>query len=165
MRRELLGGLFGLVAFGGLQAQTVEPDGIALAGATPDAVPPQEVSFDYGAVERALTATPGDPEAGRQVFVDRKLGNCLACHVNAQIEEQPFHGEIGPPLDGVGERWSEAELRGIVTNPKQMFEGTIMPAFYRPDAGARVAEAFKGETILTAQQVEDVVAYLQTLKE
>jgi sulfur-oxidizing protein SoxX len=161
----LVGGLFGLLALGGVRAQTVEPDGIALAGATPEPVPPHAVAFDYGAVEASLTGVPGDPGAGREVFADRKLGNCLACHANAELDEQPFHGEIGPPLDGAADRWSEAELRGIVSNAKQMFEGTIMPAFYRPDAGARVMEEFQGETILTAQQVEDVVAYLQTLTE
>ena len=97
--------------------------------------------------------------------MNRKLGNCLACHQNKDMPEQPFHGEVGPALDGVGSRWSEAELRGIVANSKEMFPDTIMPAFYRTDGFNRNLEKFEGKSILNAQQVEDVVAYLLTLKD
>lgn len=134
-------------------------------GAVAEVVAPADVEFTDGAVEQSLTGGPGDAEKGREWFADRKLGNCLACHQNSDLSEQPFHGEVGPPLDGVADRWSEAELRGIVTNSKEMFEGTIMPAFYRTDGLNRVLEDFQGQTILTAEQVEDIVAYLQTLKE
>lgn len=125
---------------------------------------PNDVKFEDGAVG-ASVASAGDPVAGRKVFANRKLGNCLACHVNADLEEQPFHGEVGPPLDGVADRWSEAELRGIVVNAKQIFEGTIMPAFYVSEGYERPLENFAGKPVLTAQQVEDLVAYLKTLKE
>ena len=84
----------------------------------------------------------------------------------------PFHGEIGPPLDGAGERWSEAELRGIVANAKMMFDGSMMPSFYKTEGFIRPGKAYTGKAaddtfgpILTAQQIEDVVAYLTTLKE
>ncbi|MGR3572560.1 sulfur oxidation c-type cytochrome SoxX [Brevirhabdus sp.] len=127
-------------------------------------VAPSDVVFDGGAVDQSLTGAPGDPAAGRKVFINRKQGNCLACHMNSEITEQQFHGEVGPPLDGVAERWSEAELRGIVTNAKQMFPDTIMPAFYIDSGYNRPLKSFEGKSILTAQQVEDVVAYLMTLK-
>ncbi|TYO91593.1 sulfur oxidation c-type cytochrome SoxX [Oceanicella actignis] len=126
---------------------------------------PAEVRFDGSAVPQRLTDAPGDPARGRAVFIDRKLGNCLACHANSDMADEPFHGEIGPPLDGVADRWSEAELRGILVNSKKAFEGTIMPAFYKDSGFNRPLRKFAGKPILTAQQVEDVVAYLLTLKE
>lgn len=135
--------------------------GVAMA----DAVSPADVKFDDGAVATSLTGQPGDPVKGKEWAVARKLGNCLACHVNSDASSESFHGEIGPPLDGVADRWSEAELRGMVTNSKKMFEGTIMPAFYKDAGYNRPLEKFAGKTILNAQQVEDVVAYLLTLKE
>ena len=141
---------------------------IALMGASvafADDVKPMAVSFTDGSVETALTATAGDPVNGRKVFANRKQGNCLACHMNADLSEESFHGEVGPPMDGVADRWTEAELRGIVTNSKMMFEGTIMPAFYVDSGYERPLDDFAGQSILTAQQVEDVVAYLLTLKE
>ena len=135
--------------------------GIAIA----DAPKPGEVMFEDGAVSKSLTGAPGDAATGAKVFANRKLGNCLACHMNSDMPEQPFHGEVGPSLDGAGSRWSEAELRGIVTNSKEMFPDTIMPAFYRLDGFNRTLEKFDGKTILTPQEVEDVVAYLLTLKD
>lgn len=135
--------------------------GVALAGA----VGPDDVKFEDGAVAASLTGAPGDAERGRKVFANRKLGNCLACHQNEDLRAEPFHGEVGPMMDGAADRWSEAELRGIVVNSKMMFEGSIMPSFYRSTNGARPLDKFAGKTILTAEQVEDVVAYLMTLKE
>ncbi|MEL6125245.1 MAG: sulfur oxidation c-type cytochrome SoxX [Pseudomonadota bacterium] len=130
-----------------------------------DTIEPMNVAFTDGSVEVSLTSAVGDPVVGRQVFANRKQGNCLACHMNADLVEESFHGEVGPPMDGVADRWSEAELRGIVTNSKMMFGGTIMPAFYIDSGYERPLEDFAGKSILTAQQVEDVVAYLMTLKE
>lgn len=128
-------------------------------------VTPQKVAFSDGAVSDALTGSAGDAVNGRKVFANRKQGNCLACHMNADLDEQSFHGEVGPPLDGVADRWTAAELRGIVSNAKMMFEDTIMPAFYIDAGYTRPLEKFESKSILTAQQVEDVVAYLLTLKE
>ncbi|MEO0390829.1 MAG: sulfur oxidation c-type cytochrome SoxX [Pseudomonadota bacterium] len=126
---------------------------------------PADVVYTDGAVLASLTGVAGDPEAGRKVFANRKQGNCLACHVNADMPEEGFHGEVGPMMDGVADRWTPEELRGIVTNSKMMFDGTIMPAFYITAGYTRPLEDFDGQSILTAQQVEDVVAYLLTLKE
>ena len=128
-------------------------------------VMPANVVFNDGAVGATLTAQAGDPAAGRKVFMNRKLGNCLACHANEDMSDQSFHGEVGPALDGVAGRWEAAELRGIVVNSKMMFEGTIMPAFYKDGGFERNLKKFQGKSILNAQQVEDVVAYLLTLKE
>ena len=139
---------------------------IALAGAaSAEAVAPGDVKFEDGSVAASLTGQAGDPAAGRNWFADRKLGNCLACHANSDRDDQSFHGEVGPTLDGAADRWTEAELRGIVTNAKMMFDGTIMPAFYKDSGYTRVNSKFEGKTIMSAQQVEDVVAYLMTLKE
>ena len=129
------------------------------------AVMPANVVFNDGAIGVTLTAQAGDPAAGRKVFMNRKQGNCLACHANEDMSDQSFHGEVGPALDGVADRWEAAELRGIVVNSKMMFEGTIMPAFYKDGGFERNLKKFQGKSILNAQQVEDVVAYLLTLKE
>ena len=127
-------------------------------------VAPNEVTFEDGAVSASLTEVAGDAVRGRDAFANRKLGNCLACHTNSEMPEQLFHGQVAPTLDGAGGRWSEAELRGIVSNSKMTFDGTIMPAFYVDSGLSRPLKGFEGVPILTAQQVEDVVAYLITLK-
>ncbi len=126
---------------------------------------PSDVIFDDGAVAESLTGVAGDAAAGRKIFASRKKGNCLACHVNTDLSDQLFHGEVGPSLDGAADRWTEAELRGLVSNSKMTFEGTIMPAFYRVDGFNRNLEKFEGKSILSAQEVEDVLAYLRTLTE
>ena len=126
---------------------------------------PSDVTFNDGAVMVSLVGASGDAAAGRNTFKNRKQGNCLACHMNDDMPAEQFHGEVGPPLSGVGSRWEEAELRGIVTNAKMMFDGTIMPAFYVDSGYERPLKKFDGKSILTAQQVEDVVAYLLTLKD
>lgn len=82
----------------------------------------------------------------------------------ASLKSEEFHGEFGPSLDGVAGRYSAAQLRLIVANPKRLFADTVMPAFYKNDGFSRVRPEFVGKSILTAAQVEDVVAFLQTLK-
>lgn len=128
-------------------------------------VAPADVAFADGAVTKSLTGVAGDAAKGKDWFTGRKLGNCLACHKNSDASSESFHGEVGPELDGVADRWSEAELRGIVVNAKNMFDGTIMPAFYKDSGYTRALGKFEGKTILNAQQIEDIVAYLKTLKE
>ncbi len=114
-------------------------------------------------IDRSLTGQAGDPVSGRKIAINRKLGNCLACHV-LPIPEQPFHGEVGPDLSGVGGNLSEGAIRLRIVNPKVVNPDTIMPAFYRNDGFERVLKKFQGKTMLSAQQVEDVVAYMMTLK-
>jgi L-cysteine S-thiosulfotransferase len=113
----------------------------------------------------ALTGRPGDAKKGTKVVVGRRLGNCLSCHEIGALRGEEFHGDVGPPLDGVAARWDTAALRMIVVNAKMVFGGeTIMPAFYWTEGLNRVRPEFAGKPILTAQQVEDVVAFLATLK-
>jgi sulfur-oxidizing protein SoxX len=139
---------------------------LATTALASDPVAPDKVAIKDDQLAESLTGKKGDPAAGRNWFVGRKLGNCLACHVNKETSDEQFHGEVGPPLDGVGDRYDEAQLRAIVTNSKAVFgDQTLMPGFYRVSGMNRVADTFAGKTILSAQQVEDVVAYLMTLKE
>ncbi|UIJ73158.1 sulfur oxidation c-type cytochrome SoxX [Aurantimonas sp. HBX-1] len=144
--------------------------GIALSIALPPVVfaaetAPADVSITDAQVADPLTDKPGDPAEGRSIFMDRGLGNCLACHANADLDDQLFHGNVGPEMNGVADRWEPGQLRAILVDAKQVFgEQTVMPGFYTLDVGVNVAEKYQGKTILTAQQVEDVVAYLETLK-
>ncbi|WNJ98904.1 sulfur oxidation c-type cytochrome SoxX [Thalassospiraceae bacterium LMO-JJ14] len=115
-------------------------------------------------VNKSLTGKAGDPQKGVKTFTNRKLGNCLACHQVTALSAQPFHGEIGPSLDGVAGRYSEGQLRMQVINAKVINPDTIMPAFYRVNGFHRVLDKFKDKPILNAEEVEDVVAYLKTLK-
>lgn len=119
---------------------------------------------DEFSIPQALTAAPGDPERGRAVAIHRQKGNCLACHI-MPIPEEQFHGETGPDLHGVGSRYEEGELRLRVVNSKVINPDTMMPAFYRTEGLHRVAGKFAGKPMLSAQEVEDVVAYLMTLTE
>jgi sulfur-oxidizing protein SoxX len=126
---------------------------------------PGDVKIDDGKVAASLTGSSGTAAEGRKVFADRKLGNCLACHANSDQSEQLFHGDVGPSLDGVASRWSPAEIRAIVVNSKAVFgPDTVMPGFYSLEVGEDVAKDMVGKTILTAGQVESIVAYLATLK-
>ncbi|MGM0584183.1 MAG: sulfur oxidation c-type cytochrome SoxX [Pseudomonadota bacterium] len=148
---------------------------VAAAAQAETLVKPTEVAFDdYGAVETPLTDEAGDPDRGKTVMVTKSVGNCISCHAAEALSDAPWHGEVGPALDGAGDRWTEAELRGIVVNAKKMFPGSVMPSFYRTTDFIRVGDAFTGKAhpdpenvdpLLSAQQVEDVVAFLKTLKE
>ena len=120
--------------------------------------------IENGAIKASLTGKAGDAANGRKLAVNRKKGNCLACHVISDLKDQPFHGNVGPSLDGVAERYSVGEMRLRIVNPKVIHENTIMPDFYNTKGHKRVKKKFKGKTVLTAQEVEDVVAYLATLK-
>ncbi len=126
---------------------------------------PGDVEIKNLSIDQPLTDTAGDAVSGKDVFSNRKLGNCLACHANSDMKDQLFHGEIGPGLDGVASRWNEGQLRTILVNAKAVFtEDTVMPGFYSLEVGEDVRENLIGKTILTAQQIEDLVAYLSTLK-
>lgn len=127
-----------------------------------ETIKPANIVFSDDGVTTPLAAK-GAAQAGRAVFTDRKLGNCLACHVNPDLVSEMFHGSTGPDLTGVADRYSESELRAIIVNAKKIFDGTLMPGFYVNSGFQRVPDKFAGKTILSAQQVEDVVAYLRTL--
>lgn len=147
---------------------------MSLAAATAFAeTAPGDVTFAEGAVAQSLTGQPGDAAEGAKVMSNRALGNCVACHTLSAMPDVAFQGNVGPTLDGAADRWDEAHLRGIVSNAKMTFDGTVMPAFYKNSGYIRPGEDYTGKAadpaalkpILTAQQVEDIVAYLLTLKE
>jgi sulfur-oxidizing protein SoxX len=166
----------GIAAFAAFMAYA--GSALAQAPAIPALAPapaaaPAPAVVPYGVVEadgvpgipKPLTGRPGDPKEGLKVVTGRRLGNCLACHQVPALRTEEFHGEIGPSLDGVASRWDEAKLRMIIVDPKKVFtDETVMPAFHRVEGFQRVREQFAGKPILTAQQVEDVVAYLTTLR-
>ena len=119
---------------------------------------------DY-AIEQPLGGLKGDAARGRAIARDRSRGNCLACH-RMPIPEEEFHGTLGPSLHGIGSRLTEGQIRLRIVDQKQLNPMTIMPGFYRnPRHFNRVADEYEGRTILTPQEVEDLVAYLVSLKE
>lgn len=110
-----------------------------------------------------IAADKGDPARGRAIVADRQVGLCLLCH-SGPFPEERFQGDIAPSLAGAGSRWSEDELRLRIVDPARLNPKTMMPSYYRTEGLERVAPALRGKTILSAQQIEDVVAYLATLK-
>jgi sulfur-oxidizing protein SoxX len=105
----------------------------------------------------------GDPERGRTIVASRQTGLCLLCHT-APIPEERFQGNLAPDLAGAGDRWTVPQLRQRIADSSAQNPDTIMPSYYKSTGLTRVAPAHRGKTILTAQQVEDVVAYLSTLR-
>jgi len=114
------------------------------------------------AIPAALTETSGDPARGRAIVLDRRRGACLLCHTGP-FPEEPFQGTLAPDLSGAGSRWSEGELRLRLVDATRLNPETIMPPYYRVDQLTRVGAAWRGKPILTAQEIEDVVAFLATL--
>ncbi|MGK0335582.1 MAG: sulfur-oxidizing protein SoxX [Candidatus Azotimanducaceae bacterium] len=109
--------------------------------------------------EVPLTEQRGRAEVGETIFNERNKGHCLLCHQLATNNE-PFQGNIGPRLDGVGSRLSAAQIRYRIVDPRRLNKSTVMPAYYSTKALAQVAVEHRGKTILTGQEVEDLVAYL-----
>ena len=108
-------------------------------------------------------AQAGDAARGRAIVGNRQLGLCLLCHTGP-IASEPFQGNLATDLRGAGDRYTAAQLRLRIADAGRLNPGTIMPSYYKTDGLQRVAPAYQGKSIFTAQQVEDVVAYLQTLK-
>jgi len=118
---------------------------------------------DY-AIEEPLCGLDGDALRGKQVVSDSHLGNCLACH-QLPIPGIEAYGTIGPPLQGIASRFTEAQIRVRIVDTRNINPMSIMPGFYRdPRLINRPGKPYRGKTFLTAQQVEDVIAYLVTLK-
>jgi L-cysteine S-thiosulfotransferase len=114
-------------------------------------------------IPASLTGAKGDPVRGRAIVADRQVGMCLLCH-SGPFPEDKFQGNIGPDLAGVGGRLSEGQLRLRIVDTSKIDPATIMPPFYRVDGLNRVPTAYRGKPVLTAVEIEDVVAYLTTLK-
>ena len=116
------------------------------------------------AIPQSLTGAKGNVERGRSIVVNRQEGLCLLCH-NGPFPKEKFQGTLAPDLKGSGARWSEGQLRLRIVDASRLNPNTIMPPYYRVDGLTRVAPAFQGKPVLSAEQIEDVVAYLATLRE
>ncbi|HEU5177962.1 MAG TPA: sulfur oxidation c-type cytochrome SoxX [Burkholderiales bacterium] len=110
-----------------------------------------------------LTGAAGDAARGRAIVLDRQLGLCLLCH-SGPFPQERFQGDLAPNLAGVGSRLSEGQIRLRIVDASRVNPQTIMPAYFRTEGLTRVAPSQRGKTVLSAQQIEDVVAFLATLK-
>jgi L-cysteine S-thiosulfotransferase len=115
------------------------------------------------AIVEPLTGSPGDPVRGRAIVVNRQ-NTCILCH-SGPFAEEKFQGDLAPSLAGAGSRWSEGQLRLRLVDASRFNPATIMPPYYRVEGLERVGAPWRGKTILSAKQIEDVVAYLVTLRE
>jgi sulfur-oxidizing protein SoxX len=116
------------------------------------------------AIPASLSGAKGDPARGRAIVGNRQVGLCLLCH-SGPFPEEKFQGNLAPDLKGAGARASEGQLRLRIVDASRLNPDTIMPPYYRVENLARVAPAYRGKPVLTAQQIEDVVAYLMTLRD
>ena len=122
------------------------------------------VAFAEDGLPQSLTGATGDPARGRAIVANRQVGLCLLCH-SGPFPEERFQGNLAPDLRGAGARWSEAQLRLRIVDSSRINPMTIMPAYHRTQGLTRVAPAWKDKPVLSAQQIEDVVAFLVTLRE
>lgn len=134
--------------------------------ATPAAAqePLHAFTVDRDAVQAPLGGNVGDAARGRKIVGNRQVGLCLLCH-SGPFPEERFQGTLAPDLGGAGARWSEGQLRLRIIDAQRLHADTIMPPYYRVDGLSRVPAGLRGKPILTAQQIEDVIAYLMTLRD
>jgi sulfur-oxidizing protein SoxX len=137
---------------------------VAPAGAAQldGAVPAYAVVGD--AIPAPLNGARGDPARGREIILNRHVGLCLLCH-SGPFPEERFQGTIAPDLSRTGARLSAGQIRLRVVDPGRLNPETIMPSYYRTEGLTRVAPAYRGKPVLSAGQIEDVVAFLATLRE
>ncbi len=135
---------------------------IALSGAAAaQTLQPYAVTGD--AIPASLTGAAGDPTRGR-ILVLNRTSTCILCH-SGPFPEEKFQGDLAPSLAGSGSRWTAGQLRLRVVDAPRLNPATIMPSYYRIEALQRVGAPWRGKPILSAEQIEDVVAYLATLRE
>jgi sulfur-oxidizing protein SoxX len=115
-------------------------------------------------IPASLTGAKGDPARGRAIVANRQLGLCLLCH-SGPFPEERFQGNLAPDLAGAGKRSTEGQLRLRIADSSRINPATIMPAYHRTDGLTRVAPAWRGKPVLNAEQIEDVVAFLLTLRD
>lgn len=115
-------------------------------------------------IPRPLSEEQGDAARGRAIVTNRQQGLCLLCH-SGPFPEATFQGTLAPSLAGAGSRWSAGQLRLRIVDASRLNPNTIMPPYYRIDDLTRVAPSYAGKPILTAEQIEDVVAFLATLRD
>lgn len=116
------------------------------------------------AIPAPLTGRNGDAQRGRAIVANRQIGLCLLCH-SGPIEEERFQGDIAPDLRGAGSRSSAGQIRLRIVDSRKINPDSIMPPYYRLEGLHRVAPAFVGKPVLSAEQIEDVIAYLMTLRD
>ena len=133
----------------------------ALAAASACCAGSYTVSGD--AIAEPLAGTRGDAARGRAIIVNRQVGLCLLCH-SGPFPEERFQGTIGPDLNGIGARLSEGQIRLRIVDQSRVIPGSIMPSYFRTEGLNRVAPSLRGKPILSAEQIEDVIAFLMTLK-
>jgi sulfur-oxidizing protein SoxX len=138
---------------------------VVLTAGAPAVAAETLVSYEIvdDAIPNSLTGRPGDPVRGRAIVTDRRVGLCLLCH-SGPFPEQHFQGNLAPSLAGAGARAGEGQLRLRLVDASRLNPNTIMPPYYRTEGLDRVAPAYAGKPILTAAQIEDVVAFLVTLR-
>jgi sulfur-oxidizing protein SoxX len=136
---------------------------LVLLAATPSRAQLMRYTIVGDAIPASLTGTKGDPARGRAIVANHAVGLCLLCH-SGPFPEDRFQGNVAPDLSGAGARWNEGQLRLRIVDASKLNPSTIMPPFYRVDDLTRVATAYRDKPALTAVDVEDVVAYLMTLK-
>jgi sulfur-oxidizing protein SoxX len=139
--------------------------GVFVALAAPvsaQAIPLVTFTVVDDAIPQPLTATPGDAVRGRALALDRSKGNCVTCHELPVSAD--FQGNLGPPLTGLAERYAIGELRLRVVDSKRVNPESNMPSYYRVEGFTGVRRDWTGRPMLTAQEVEDVLAYLMTLR-
>ena len=133
-----------------------------IVNASAEELRPYEIVGD--AIPASLTGAPGDPERGREIVGNRQVGLCLLCHTGP-FPQQRFQGNLAPDLSGAGARASIGQLRLRIVDASRLNPNTIMPPYYRVDGLTHVAASDRGRPILAAEQIEDVVAFLSTLKD
>jgi len=147
-------------------ARAVVPLALGLAAsadaAASDGMRPFAVVGD--AIPQSLTGANGDAARGRAIVANRQVGLCLLCH-SGPFPEERLQGSMAPDLQGAGSRWSEGQLRLRIVDAARLNPETIMPPYYRIDGLNRVAPSFRGKPLLNAEEIEDVVAFLATLRE
>ncbi len=137
---------------------------LALLAASPAAGRVADFTVTGDAIEAPLDRLAGDPARGAAVVRNRETANCLICHAIPDPRER-FMGEVGPPLAGVGSRLSAGQIRLRVVDPTRLNPDAVMPAYHRVEGLVNVEARYRGQPVLTAQEIEDVVAYLTGLKE
>jgi len=134
----------------------------AMAAEPPPAIAPFTVVGD--AIPAPIEARTGDAARGAALVLDRETGNCLICH-QVPVASEPFQGDVGPSLAGVGSRLSAGQLRLRLVDQARVNPATLMPSYYRVDGLTRVASKYRGRPVFSGQEIEDVVAWLAALKE
>jgi L-cysteine S-thiosulfotransferase len=139
---------------------------LAVMAAGPARADAAVIAYDVvgDAIPAPLNGAKGDPARGREIILNRQVGLCLLCH-SGPFPEERFQGTIAPDLRGTGTRLSAGQIRLRMVDPGRLNPETIMPAYYRTEGLTRVAPAFRGKPVLSAEQIEDIVAFLATLRD